>query len=419
MIEKIIVVAPTTAVPMSTGLAVALKVFPAPSFSSSSSLADLEVESNAEVPLDLLLDPGHLLDQGELVDGLGVVGHRAVAVHRDGDRAHAQEAERHQAEGEDGRGLHQIAQAQRAHPVGDGHEAHDRDAEPVGGEVARHEAREDVERGTALSRRGDHLTHVPRLGRGKDLHQLGDDGAGQRAAGDHGGELPPQIRVAAQVGHDHVGEQVGQGHRDQRGHPDQLGERSLEVEPGRRRVTRPGDGVADQVGEAGRQHHHHPHEEDPDQQLGLDGGVRHREHDERDQRDAGDAVGLEAVGRGSHRVAGVVAGAVGDDAGVPGVVFLDLEDHLHQVGADVGDLGEDAARDSERRRAQRLADGEAEEAGAGHIGRDEEQNRQHEQQLDRDQHHADAHAGPQRNFGDRPRLASERRQKRSGSWPGC
>ena len=39
MIEKIIVVAPTTAVPISTGLAVALKVLPAPSFSSSSSLA--------------------------------------------------------------------------------------------------------------------------------------------------------------------------------------------------------------------------------------------------------------------------------------------------------------------------------------------------------------------------------------------
>ncbi len=39
MIEKIIVVAPTTAVPMSTGFAVALKVLPAPSFSSSRSLA--------------------------------------------------------------------------------------------------------------------------------------------------------------------------------------------------------------------------------------------------------------------------------------------------------------------------------------------------------------------------------------------
>jgi hypothetical protein len=34
MIEKIIVVAPHTAVPMSTGLAVALKVFPAPSLDS-------------------------------------------------------------------------------------------------------------------------------------------------------------------------------------------------------------------------------------------------------------------------------------------------------------------------------------------------------------------------------------------------
>ena len=39
MMEKIMVVAPTTAVPISTGLAVALKVLPAPSFSSSRSLA--------------------------------------------------------------------------------------------------------------------------------------------------------------------------------------------------------------------------------------------------------------------------------------------------------------------------------------------------------------------------------------------
>ena len=42
MIAKIIVVAPTTAVPMSTGFAVALKVLPAPSFSSSSSLATVK-----------------------------------------------------------------------------------------------------------------------------------------------------------------------------------------------------------------------------------------------------------------------------------------------------------------------------------------------------------------------------------------
>ena len=39
MIEKIIVVAPTTAVPISTGFAVALKVLPAPSFASRLCLA--------------------------------------------------------------------------------------------------------------------------------------------------------------------------------------------------------------------------------------------------------------------------------------------------------------------------------------------------------------------------------------------
>ena len=39
MIEKIMVVAPTTAVPMSTGFAVALNVLPAPSFSSRLCLA--------------------------------------------------------------------------------------------------------------------------------------------------------------------------------------------------------------------------------------------------------------------------------------------------------------------------------------------------------------------------------------------
>jgi hypothetical protein len=58
MIEKIIVVAPTTAVPMSTGLAVALKVLPAPSFSSSSSLAGRSSDVEAEVLLELGLDAG-------------------------------------------------------------------------------------------------------------------------------------------------------------------------------------------------------------------------------------------------------------------------------------------------------------------------------------------------------------------------
>ena len=98
-------------------------------------------------------------------------------------------------------------------------------------------------------------------------------------------------------------------------------------------------------------------------------GAGHGEQDERDERDAGDAVGFEAVGGRADRVAGVVAGAVGDDAGIARVVFLDVEDDLHQIRADVGDLGEDAAGDAQRRGAERFADGEADEAGICQIAR--------------------------------------------------
>ena len=150
--------------------------------------------------------------------------------------------------------------------------------------------------------------------------------------------------------------------------------------------------LVQEVRHAGREDHHHAHHEDPDEQLDLDRRVLHREQDERDQRDAGHAVGLESVRRRADRVARVVAGAVGDHAGVPGVVLLDLEHDLHQVGPDVGDLGEDAAGHAERRGAERLADGEADEALAGILAGNEEQDDQHQQQLDADQQHADAHA---------------------------
>ena len=58
MIEKVMVVAPTTAVPMSTGLAVALKVLPAPSFSSSMCLARSKSTSQPSVFLISSLMPG-------------------------------------------------------------------------------------------------------------------------------------------------------------------------------------------------------------------------------------------------------------------------------------------------------------------------------------------------------------------------
>ena len=100
MIEKIIVVDPTTAVPISTGLAVALKVLPAPSFSSSRSLARSKCTSK---PCSFLIDslmPGICLDDRQLEDRLRVVGDRAVGIDRNRHRTHAEEPERDQAERE-------------------------------------------------------------------------------------------------------------------------------------------------------------------------------------------------------------------------------------------------------------------------------------------------------------------------------
>jgi hypothetical protein len=159
----------------------------------------------------------------------------------------------------------------------------------------------------------------------------------------------------------------------------------------------------DQVRPTARDDHHHAHDEDPDEELHLDRGLWYRDEDEGDQRDAGDAVGLEAVRARPDRVAGVVPRAVRNDPRIARVVLLDVEDDLHQVGSDVGDLGEDAARDAERRRAQRLADGETDEARPGVVARDEQQNTQHQQQLDADEKHADAHAGAERDRVDRER----------------
>jgi hypothetical protein len=229
MIEKIMVVAPTTAVPMSTGLEVALKVLPAPSFSSRFSLAISKSGVKPKVLLNVLGDVGKGFDGGKLVDGLRVVGDRAVAIHGDGDRSHAQEAEGHQAEGEYRRGQHQGHQEHGAHEVADAHEEQHREAQPVGAEVAGHEAGEDVERRAAFPRAGDDFANVARIGGGEDLDELGDHRAGQRAATDDRGQLPPHGIVAAEAGdHEHA-DDVGEGDGKNRGEPDQGGEGRFEV----------------------------------------------------------------------------------------------------------------------------------------------------------------------------------------------
>ncbi len=119
----------------------------------------------------------------------------------------------------------------------------------------------------------------------------------------------------------------------------------------------------------------------------------HREHDEGDQRDAGNAIGFEAIRAGSNGIAGVIASTIGNHARVASIVFFDFENDLHEIGADIGNLGENAAGYAQRRRAERFANREADEARAGVIMRNEEQDEEHEHKFDADEQHADAHAG--------------------------
>jgi len=103
MMEKMRVVRPTTAVPMTrlggrltcAGAVVRLEVV----------LGALEVGREPEVAL-ISRGCRDRLDGRELEDRLRVVRDRAVAVDGDRDRAHAEEAERHEAEREHRRAIH-------------------------------------------------------------------------------------------------------------------------------------------------------------------------------------------------------------------------------------------------------------------------------------------------------------------------
>ncbi len=221
-----------------------------------------------------------------------------------------------------------------------------------------------------------------------------------------------RVGPAADLRDQPVGRCVGDDHRHDRRQPHQAGQRRLEIHRrgvGKARLRPRG---VQQVGHAAREDHHDAHDEDPDEELDLHRGLGHRDEDEGDERDAGDAIGLEAVGARADRVARVVTRAVGNDAWVPHVVFFDVEDDLHQVGADVRNLREDAAGDPEGRRAKRLANRETNEARPGVVARNEQQDAQHQQELDADQQHPDAHAGAERNGVNGIRHALETGERR-------
>ena len=91
--------------------------------------------------------------------------------------------------------------------------------------------------------------------------------------------------------------------------------------------------------------------------------------------DDGDFIRLEDVCRHTGAVAHVVAHQVGDDGGVPGVIFGDTGFNLaHKVRAYVGGLGEDTAAHPHEERKQRAAEAEAQQCvRRGDAEHDEDQ----------------------------------------------
>ena len=213
---------------------------------------------------------------------------------------------------------------------------------------------------------------MPRFRGRENLYELGNHSARQRSARDDRGQLPPLGRVSAKLrdynGRDGVGDNDG----DDRSDPNQRSQRRLEIHYIGFCEARFGDQVVDKIRQRACHQHGDTHHEDPNQQLNLHRRALYSQQDECNQRHTGDAVGFESVRGWSDGIARVVSGAVGNHAGVARVVFLNFENDFHQVGANIGNLGEDTARDSQRSCSERLADSEADKALPGIVTGDEE-----------------------------------------------
>jgi len=370
----------------------------------------LKVGGEVKLVLDLLLGLLDIvLDEGELVDALGIVGDGTVAVDGDGDGAHAEHAEGDEAEGEDAVvGAEDGGHAKViAGEVGDDHQEEEDEAGPEAAVVAGDESGEDIERRSALARGLDDFTYVGRIGRGEDLGELGDEGGAEGAAADDDGEAEPV--AVTQLAEDEVAGDEGADDGEQRGDPDEGGEGLLKVEVVDVAVLGLGQALVDIVGGDGGDDSQDTHAEDPDEEAGLILGG-HGEQDEGDEGDAGHSVGLKSVGRGAYAVARIVARAVCDDTRIARIVLADAEDDLHQVRTDVRNLGEDTAGNTQRGGAEGLTDGKTDEAAPGQMGRHKEQDDEHEQELDADEYDADAHAGGEGDIEQEEGTAPERRK---------
>src|SRR5579871_4216066 len=113
----------------------------------------MEVRVKAVILLQFLRNVRNVLDERKLVDGLRVVGDRAVGINRDRYRPHAKESKCNETKSKDGGRNHQRAEAKVGDEIAHAHEQNHGKAEVVTGEIAGDEAGQNAERSAALFRR--------------------------------------------------------------------------------------------------------------------------------------------------------------------------------------------------------------------------------------------------------------------------
>ncbi len=247
--------------------------------------------------------------------------------------------------------------------------------------------------GRARSSRLSDLPHRLVVRGGEVLRQAADD-LSQNQTHDHGQEhlqtlMATTRALVAHIAEGHSsGTQHGQDARDQESAVDRLQRVRLALTRSHRKDA---CDRRDHTNCASGQRENHAQ-----RRIGADRVKRRDSKD--DRRNERDFVGLEEVGGHPGAVANVVADVVSDRRGVTRVVLgnsgLDL---AHQVGADVGRLGKDAAANPQEQREKRTTESEADQDRRTRVLKRHDDRRRAEQ-SEADGKHAGDSAGAKRNL---------------------
>ena len=300
------------------------------------------------------LQPDGFVEMAHFRDAAGIVGDRAIGV----ERHHHARQRQHR-----GRGEGDADQAGAL--IGKDDADHDHQRRQRGRLQADGQPLDDVGAMAGFRRLGDGADRAI-IGAGiifGDPHDERGDAQPHHHRPEKGHAViaadPAKVRAEdrVHVAQHPVGDQVDGRNRQDRRRPEALVERAHDRLGAAETDHEGADDRGDDAQPADDQRQAHEFEQEGvvdagDQQGGQHHGRAHR-----------DDIGFEQVGRHAGAIADIVAHIVGDDRGVARIVLryagLDL---AHQVGADIGRLGEDAAAQPRENGDERCAERQRDQA---------------------------------------------------------